>query len=228
MENNFASYEQKDIQFRHPFTSIISGSTGSGKSEWVMKLLSRSRVLLTEPVVEILYCYGELNANVLELQRAGQIKGIKVYAHNGVPTEDEVRQRARRTGGKLLMILDDLMVGMSQQFLDTLFTRGSHNWGVSVVLISQHLFMKELRVARNNSHYLVLLRNPAGELQIRTLATQLFPGKMAFFIEAYNDACKNNFGYLLVDMHPSSPQTLRLRTHIYGENDGIITVYMPK
>uniref|UniRef100_A0A183BRD5 ATP-binding protein n=1 Tax=Globodera pallida TaxID=36090 RepID=A0A183BRD5_GLOPA len=58
------------------------------------------------------------------------------------------------------------MVGMGQQFLDTVFTRGSHNWGMSVVLVTQHLFAKELRVARNNSHYLVLMRNPAGALQV--------------------------------------------------------------
>ncbi|KAI3417810.1 hypothetical protein GPALN_012085 [Globodera pallida] len=56
---------------------------------------------------------------------------------------------------------------MGQQFLDTVFTRGSHNWGMSVVLVTQHLFAKELRVARNNSHYLVLMRNPAGALQMR-------------------------------------------------------------
>ncbi|KAL3069616.1 hypothetical protein niasHT_036408 [Heterodera trifolii] len=97
---------------------------------------------------------------------------------------------------------------MSQQYLDALFTRGSHNWGVSVILVTQHLFNKELRVSRTNSHYLVLMRNPAGALQIRTIATHLFPSRTAYFMEAYRDACAKNFGYLLVDMHPERPSSI--------------------
>ncbi|KAL3100212.1 hypothetical protein niasHS_000222 [Heterodera schachtii] len=122
------------------------------------------------------------------------------------------------------MVLDDLMVGMGQQFLDTVFTRGSHNWGVSVVLVTQHLFAKELRVARNNSHYLVLMRNPAGALQVRTLASQLFPTKSNYFTEAYRDATEKQFGYLLIDMHPESPELLRLKTNIYGEQGGKLQI----
>jgi hypothetical protein len=221
------TFEQKDIQFRHPFTLTISGSTGSGKSEWIMKLLQQVDLLINKPVAQILYCYGELNANVLRLQRGGYSSVPVVYVHNGLPTEEDIRKRAQETGGQLLVVLDDLMVGMSQQFLDTLFTRGSHNWGVSVILVTQHLFTKELRIARNNSHYLVLMRNPAGELQVRTLASQLFPGHLPYFVESYHDACKRNFGYLLVDMHPESPPALRLRTHIYSEEHPLV-VYVPK
>uniref|UniRef100_A0A914I6D7 Chromo domain-containing protein n=1 Tax=Globodera rostochiensis TaxID=31243 RepID=A0A914I6D7_GLORO len=193
---------------------IVSGSTGSGKSEWILRFLRNLDKMVTEQIERIIYCYGELNSNVLNLQRAGKIGAVPVTVHNGVPPEDQIRERAKL--GKLLLILDDLVVGMSHHFLDTLFTRGSHNWGVSVILVTQHLFNKELRVARNNSHYLVLMRNPAGELQTRTLATHLFTSRFAHFIEAYRDACAKNFGYLLVDMHPQSPEALRLRTHIYG------------
>jgi hypothetical protein len=143
--------------------------------------------------------------------------------HSGVPSAEQVRDCAKKE--KLLLILDDLVVGMSQQYLDALFTRGSHNWGVSVILVTQHLFNKELRVSRTNSHYLVLMRNPAGALQIRTIATHLFPSRTAYFMEAYRDACAKNFGYLLVDMHPESPEIIRLRTHIYDQNK---IAYIPK
>ena len=206
---------------------IVSGSTGSGKSEWVMRFLNNLSTLVSPEIGQIMYCYGELNSNVLNLQRSGKIEHIPVFVHNGVPPEEMVRERAKKQQ-KMLLVLDDLVVGVAQHYLDTLFTRGSHNWGVSVILVTQHLFNKELRVARSNSHYLVLMRNPAGQLQIRTLATHLFPGRTAHFMEAYRDACGKNFGYLLVDMHPSSPEALRLRTHIYGENGGLVTVYKAK
>jgi hypothetical protein len=130
-------------------------------------------------------------------------------------------------GGALLIVLDDLMVGLKAQFLDTLFTRGSHNWGVSVVLVTQHLFAKEMKTARVNSHYLLLMRNPSGQLQIRNLATQLFPSKSQYFMEAYRDATESQpFSYLLVDMHPSTEDAMRLKTHIYP--DELTVVYTSK
>ncbi|KAL3115640.1 hypothetical protein niasHT_016558 [Heterodera trifolii] len=157
------------------------------------------------------------------LQRAGKVGNVPVTVHSGVPRAEQVRECAKKE--KTLLVLDDLLVGISQQYLDALFTRGSHNWGVSVILVTQHLFNKELRVARTNSHYLLLMRNPAGALQIRTIATHLFPSRTAHFIEAYRDACAKNFGYLLMDMHPETPEEMRLRTNIYEQKQ---IVYMPK
>ena len=227
MASPFPTVPLNATQFQHPFTMTVSGSTGSGKSEWVMKLLNHLGTLITAPIQEVLYCYGELNPNIIKLQTTGTVGGgIRVVVHSGTPSEQELKERARSTDGRLLVILDDLMVGMRQQFLDTVFTRGSHNWGMSVVLVTQHLFTKELKVARNNSHYLVLMRNPAGALQIKTLATQLFPTKTADFMQAYKDATSKQFGYLLVDMHPKTPELIRLRTHIYSDDGQPTTVYM--
>ena len=174
--------------FKHPFTMIISGSTGSGKTEWLMRFLQNLDALIyNSPIKHVLYCYGELNNNILKLQQSGP----KFQIYNGIPTEDIIQSKARE--GPLLLVLDDLLVNLKSPFLDTLFTRGSHNWGVSVVLVTQHLFNKEIKTARNNSHYIVLMRNPAGELQIRNLATQLFPHKTKFFLEAYKDATTKQF-----------------------------------
>jgi hypothetical protein len=177
----------------------------------------------------VLYCYGELNTNILAMQRKGRVGDgrVEVRVHSGLPREELVRSQAKEWGGRLLVVLDDLMVGMEKELLDILFTRGSHNWNVSCVLVTQHLFSKELREARSNSHYLVLMRNPAGALQIRTLGSQLFPSRTAYFMEAYGDACRQNFGYLLIDMHPSTPEQLRLRTHIYPD-EGDCIVYVAK
>jgi hypothetical protein len=226
--NHFSSTQ---IQFRHPFTMIISGSTGSGKSEWLLRLLRNFSFLIRQGQINlILYCYGELNPNILQLQRLRKIGEIPIITLSGFPKEETIRVHAEQTKGHLLIILDDLMtdIGMHQSFLDSLFTRGSHNLGISLILLTQHLFTKELRISRNNAHYLILMRNPAGALQIRNLAVQLFPSKTSYFLEAYGDATKNNFGYLLIDMHPSTPDPLRLRTNIYPDDDNPITIYLPK
>jgi hypothetical protein len=62
---------------------------------------------------------------------------------------------------------------------------------------------------------IVLMRNPQNASQIRTLASQMFPIKRAFFIEAYEDATSSPFSYLLVDSHPQTPDTERLTTDIF-------------
>ena len=224
--------------FRHPFTMVVSGSTGSGKTVWVMRLISNLNSMIengehaVEPAIDtILYCYGALNSNVMELKSRESLaegkEAIKIITYSGVPNEEIIRKEAgpRR---KLLLVLDDLMVSAKSAFLDTLFTLGSHNWGVSVVLVTQHLFGKELRIARNNAHYIVLLRNPAGALQIRNIANQLFPGKHGYFMEAYTDATARPYSYLLIDMHPKTDAHMRLKSCIFPSKGAYSVIYVPK
>uniref|UniRef100_A0A914KKY3 AAA+ ATPase domain-containing protein n=1 Tax=Meloidogyne incognita TaxID=6306 RepID=A0A914KKY3_MELIC len=220
--NGFEHVDFIHTLFKHPFTMIVSGSTGSGKSEWVKKLLENLNEMTSENISMILYCYGELNSNILQMQRKGLVGDIRATVHAAMPNEDFIKRQANG----MLLILDDLMVGVDPTILETIFTRGSHNWKMSVILSTQHLFCKELRIPRNNSHYLVLMRNPAGSLQIKNLATQLFPSRSKYFLEAYADATKEMYGYLLVDLHPSTPEKFRLRTHIYNEK--LTIVYVPK
>src|SRR4051794_19250925 len=157
--------------FHHPSTILVSGCTGSGKTQWIMRFLAHLDVLMAPVIDSVLYCYGEFNDYVMKLEQNRVLaNGIRIETHSGVPTEEELRKRAG--SGNLLLVLDDLIIGIDGNYLDTLFTRGSHNWGVSVVCVTQHLFAKELRTCRANSHYIVLLRNPSGQLQIRNLATQ--------------------------------------------------------
>lgn len=229
MEDSGRIINEDEIKFHHPFTMCVSGSTGSGKSEWVKRFLENVDQLVDgEKIERILYCYGELNPNVLSLQRRGSIGGLQTIVHSGLPEGNYIRQIANESGGRLLVVLDDLMVGMDGNFLNILFTRGSHNWRTSVILVTQHLFTPQLKIARNNSHYIVLMKNPAGALQIRNLAAQLFPGRVWLLLDAYSDATRENYGYLLIDLHPSTPSNLRLRTNIYPSEGDKTIVYLPK
>jgi hypothetical protein len=177
-----------------------------------MKFLANADSMIDGAPKRILYCYGEMNESILALKGAG------VDTHNGVPSEEQIRQYQ-------LLVLDDLMLGMERDFLDLLFTRGSHNWGVSIVFVTQSLYGRDIRTARANAHYLVLMRNPAGQLQIRTVGSQLFPKRLSYFMEAYQDATKEKFSYLLVNMHPDAEEHSRLCTGIFpGEQT---TIYLP-
>jgi hypothetical protein len=206
----------------HPFTMILAGATGCGKTRWLSRFLESADELIIGPCPKrIMYAYGVLNDTILDIQARAP---DRVRLHEGCPDEQTIREACDDDG--LLLILDDLMLTVKRQFLDTLFTKGSHNWGVSVVFVSQHLFTAEMRTARQNAHYIVLMRNPAGELQVRTLASQLFPGRVPYFMESYRDATKKPFSYLFVDIHPNTPNDQRVKTYISpGETT---VVYLPK
>ena len=55
---------REDLRFKHPFTCIISGPSGSGKSSLCIKQLQNLESLSTETRFDcgILWCYGESNA----------------------------------------------------------------------------------------------------------------------------------------------------------------------
>lgn len=58
------------------------------------------------------------------------------------------------------------------------------------------------------------------------LGSQLFPKQLDFFLDAYNKATVNPYGYLMIDMHPRTHPALRLRSNIFpGEEQ---TVYISK
>ena len=74
---------------------------------------------------------------------------------------------------------------------------------------------------------MALLRNPCDQLEVSTLARQIFPKNSKFMIEAYNDATREKFGYLWISMHPLSEHCeLKLFTKIFpGE---VTEVFLPK
>lgn len=198
--------------FKAPFTMIISGATGSGKTQWLLKFLENSEKLIEPPPQKILYCYGEINETIFKLKNEG------INTFNGIPTPDLIKEHQ-------LLVLDDLMLNVENDFLDLLFTRGSHNWGVSIIFVTQSLYGRDIKTARANSHYIVLTKNPQGLLQVRTLGPQLFPKKLNYFLEAYHDATSRPFSYLLINMHPNSDENLRLSTNIFPNEK--ITIYLP-
>ena len=48
-----------DSRLEHPFTCIVSGPTGSGKSVFTLNLIEHAREVTSPPPERILYCYGE-------------------------------------------------------------------------------------------------------------------------------------------------------------------------
>jgi hypothetical protein len=194
-----------DLKLRHPFNMIVSGGSGSGKTEWVMHFLKNKNMVIDKEMACIFYCYGIFDDSVLEFERMG------VVTHQGIPSEENLKALPKPA----LVILDDLMIEAKNEFLNILFTRVSHHMNLSLIFITQDIFTKAIKTARNNAHYIVLMRNRAGELQVRNLGMQLFPRNLQYFMEAYKYATEANYSYLFIDLHSSSNANLKLRTNIF-------------
>lgn len=183
-----------------------------GKSSFV-KLLIENRSQLISPKPEgVIWCYTQQQPLYDSLHNDPEITFVQ-----GVPDTESLRNK--------LVIFDDMMQELkNDQALVMLTTRGCHHLNISCIHIVQNLFFGD-RTSRVNSQYLVLLKNPSDQLQVNTLARQLFPRNVKYFHEAFEDATAKPHGYLLVDLSQATPDHCRLRTNIFPNEQTI--VYTP-
>ena len=113
----------------HPFTRVIGGPTGSGKSVFVRRFVHHIRHMMTTIPHRILWCYGEYQTLY------GTVDGVDF--HQGLPDLDTLDPRKKH-----LIILDDLMDETDQR-VASLFTKKSHHRNISVMYIVQNLFHRE-------------------------------------------------------------------------------------
>jgi len=126
----------------HPFTSVIAGPTGSGKSIFVRRFVHNIRHMMTPITDRILWWYGEYQT------LHGAVDGVDFQ--QGLPDLDTLDPR-----DKHLIILDDLMDETDQR-VASLFTKKSHHRNISVMLIVQNLFNRNKyhRTISLNTHYM--------------------------------------------------------------------------
>ncbi|GFW07461.1 uncharacterized protein TNCV_3915941 [Trichonephila clavipes] len=127
-----------------------------------------------------------------------------------------------------LIVLYDRMNNVTSE-ISQMFTVGSHHKKYSIILITQNLFrrVKSMRDISLNSHYIVLFRNYRDLSQASCFGRQAFPGRGKYFMDAYKKATKNPFTYLLVDVHPRTPEEQRLRQSLFPDSRMINWVFVP-
>jgi hypothetical protein len=144
--------------------------------------------------------------------------------HEGLPNA-ELIEELTRSKKHSLVVLDDLMVKViGDPLCQELFTLGSHHKNLSVIFITQNLFCdgKFARTISLNTHYLIIFKNLRDALQINELAKRMLPGKSLGLVEAYRDAIRERYSYIVIDMSPHTNDKYRFRTRIFPGEDLII------
>jgi molybdopterin-guanine dinucleotide biosynthesis protein len=207
--------DRKHLSFKHPFTCITAGPTSSGKTVLIRRILENHKSLIffkndSIDILKVIWAYGQWQT----LYEA-QIPSVDIRYLEGLPSEEEILSDKPH-----LVIIDDLMSELgSDKKLTNLFTKGSHHHDISIVFISQNIFYQgsQMRTISLNCHYMLLMKNPRDKAQIIALASQIYPNNSKFLIEAFNDATKNEFGYIKVDMKQDTPDNLRIQSRITPE-----------
>ena len=200
-----------DPRWKHPFPALVAGPTCCGKSHFVKRLLELGEDMIEGAPENIIWCYGIYQPAYDEMQR--NIPNIHFV--EGVPSHLESMINPSKRN---LVVIDDLMQELSNdQRITSLFTKGCHHRNLSVIFILQNIFHrgKELRDMSLNCHHLVLFKSPRDSSQVNHLAKQMFPGHVKYMQEAFQDATKRSYGYLLCDLKPETPSDFRLRSNIF-------------
>jgi len=209
------------LQWKHPFTGMICGSTGSGKTQWTLKFLKHLDKLVDKKIEEVVWCYGVSQDLHKEIPKLCQ---VPVRFFEGVPDLEEI------CAGKIinrLIVLDDLFRETNDTVID-LFTRSSHHRAISVLHILQNVYYqkKGMREISLNTQYCVVFFNARDRSQINYFCRQIDPQNVKFLIEAFRDATSKPHGYLLFDLKQGTAEHYRYRTNIFPGEQTV--VYIPK
>lgn len=214
------------MSFRHPATIIVAGGTGSGKSVLTRAIIEHHRYTFVgmPEKPKVIWCYG-----IEQDSYSKPIQNTVSLFHEGLVTDEEIKGSSPQ-----IIVVDDLMTEKANDpHMHNLFTKVSHHRQVTVIYITQNMYEKGQCKMKRNAHYLVMMRNPSDKSQLATLGRQLYPRKrsqLEHFYEAYDDATKEKYGYLLIDVSPDSIEDQKLKTGILPDKRGrlAITVYQPK
>ena len=208
------------IKFESPASCIVAGASSSGKTSFIFELLKNDKLMFKQIPRKIIYCYSTYQPLYDDMKK--QVENIEFF--EGLPGKNDMDMWTVEPALKFL-IIDDLAQKASESIeICNPFTIYSHHHNFSVFFIVQNLFTggKYFRTISLNSHYFVLFNNQRDQLQIQTLAKQMFPGESNYFMDAYKKAVLKKYGYLLVDISPHSNPLYKLRTNIFPSETLIV------
>ena len=120
-----------DPRWQHPFTCIVAGPTGCGKTTFVARLLRNASEMIDPPPERVTWYYGEWQA------------GYKNLDIPNMRMEEGLPQSFDNDGKRGLVVLDDLMAETDSR-VTNLFTKKSHHSDTSVIYLVQNLFSKNM------------------------------------------------------------------------------------
>ena len=200
-DKTFHINDRSELKLISPFSCMVAGCTGSGKSVLVLDWLKAPQHVFRENDREIYYFYG---STFQESFKDPSLHHVRFSSDIKLLTELATTKHESR----ILIILDDLMCMTAQSavILD-LYTKGSHHFNIDIVNIVQNIFHNgrgsTFITMKVNSQYFVI-KQFIDETKLRLLARAVGVNHDEL-TAAYEDSLsKNRFAGVLIDNHISS------------------------
>jgi hypothetical protein len=204
-----------DLRFKNPSSFILGGVSQSGKTTFTLNLLRNIDQLFEDPRCKqnIIYFYKQWQESYENFKRENIVREWI----NHLLTEDDIKEKTllyKDRGGSVIVV-DDFAQELNKDIAN-IFSIYAHHTNSIVILLTQNIFSKNpvFRDISLNANYIILFKNIRDASQIVHLAKQFAPGNNTYVIEAYKDATKNAYSYLLFDLHQAQFDNLRLRSRI--------------
>lgn len=182
----------------HPFRMIIYGPSDCGKTTFWSRLVVENK----QEFELIIVSYNQwVPAFDAISHLVTFVRGIPDNLHS-----DDVKRGCT----KVLIIFDDLMsdVCCSRSVTD-IFTKGSHNRGISAIQVVQDLFpttAKSCVQQRLNTDYMVLFNSNINKSQVERLSSQMYPFDRQMMLKLYCDVVSTApYAKLIIDVRPCLP-----------------------
>ena len=187
-------------------------------------------MLLDKPVRCVLYHYMAWQPAFDDLAANGQVQMFV----EGPPTMDSVKSVASKYTDSqgysgVLVIMDDFGTNITPGMRE-LAAVGAHHLGIAgICFLQQNLFSRAPfnRDLSLNSQILVLFNSPRDRSMISNFARQFCPGKGRYLMDAYNKIMEKPYSYMIIDLHQSCPDKLRVRSDIFP-HEAPMKVWLPK
>ena len=165
--------ETFDVRLKTPFTLILAGASGCGKTTWLERFLKEFKTVTdgASKYQTLLWFSGTKQPALFQRVRTSFAGTVRFFDS----IDKEVYEQVEKQGRNSTIVIDDLMQETSGMAgVGKLFTKGRSHLNCNVILLWQNVFPNgsEARNLSINAHHMVLFKNPRDKSQIRYFAQQ--------------------------------------------------------
>ena len=214
---DLAQMDSFDVRLKENFKIFISGPSGSGKTYFITDLLKNLDIFATNPPKLIIYVYRVWQPKYEEMS-------VDYFIEDGVDLMEKIKSYSKDQHA--LIVFDDLINSESIPTISRLFTvDGRHN-NMSLIFVTQKMFVNDekFREISGNSDYFLVFKNPRNAREIRTLASQMTPGKMDL-VNYYVKATEKPFSYLFINLTQQCHDQVKFLSHLFDTPHVVRTYY---
>ena len=227
-----------DARFQHPFTCIVAGPTGTGKSTFVRNLLNNQHLI----DVQFDYIFVFLGTAKSENRLLSDLPNtiapeMKIFELNTIYDKKQLRDnfphdfhdichKRSQLGLKGCVIFDDLMRELTDNdMICDLFTKLSSHLNISTIFISQNLFHAGSKPQMNttifrNTKILVIFDSPLDVSSLQHLARKM--GVSSKRLQKMFSHIFKKHRYVVIRQKPHS---LRFTSDIFAQNPRSMRAY---